>query len=257
MSAHRTIKQAAYAFIFLNIVLLAGYGILRVIVPAGPRVIENTPTPIPAFSALEIQPADFIQSGNLVDAVVQIKNPNVRAGVSNLTVNFQFLDSNSQTIISRSVSSYILPGSSQYVAVFNVPTTVPVASVKANIPGTSTFTTVADTYQLPRFSHIMRDRVPRELAGKTYEEQKGLIVNNNPFVFKTVEVVVLAFDASNRVVSIGQTVVGDLLLGEQREFKVQWLYSGQSIERVIAFPTTNIFLKDNIRPVTKDPSLLQ
>ncbi len=256
MSLHRTLKQAYYAAGFILLVIVVAFGLFRLIVPATPDTSISTATPVPEFSSLTIQSVQYSQSDRIVDAVVQIKNPNVRAGLSNFTITFSFYDSANQFITDASTAAYILPGSTQYFAVYNVSVPVPVASVTVALPDNPTFTTIADTYQLPRFSTIMRDLSTKQIGNQTYEEQKGLISNNNPFVFRTVDIIVLALNNDDEIISVGQTTVGDLEISEQREFTVQWLQSGQEIDRVIAIPTTNIFLSDNIREIEDDPSLL-
>jgi hypothetical protein len=256
MSFHRVIKKSSYAAIFLILLFGAVYALFSWFSTPNSQKTEIVPTPPPIFQPLETKSVHYIQSSDSVDAVIQLKNPNVRAGVANLPITFKFKDSRDQVVAESTTNAYILPGSTQYVATFNVPVTVPITSVIPILPENPVFTPISDSFQLPRFSTIMRDRTIRTIANQPFEEQKGLVGNNNPFVFRTVDIIVIGFNSEGEIVGLGQTSVGDLEIGEQREFTVQWLLPSQSVERVIAIPTTNIFLKDNIREIKRDPSLL-
>jgi len=107
------------------------------------------------------------------------------------------------------------------------------------------------------FNLFLRDRTSSLIGQTATDIQKGVVTNASTFDWQRVEVVAVAVNDQGEIIAVGQTFVGKLLVGEQREFTVQWPKPTQAISRVIALPSTNIFREDNFVKIIGDPSLLR
>jgi hypothetical protein len=104
----------------------------------------------------------------------------------------------------------------------------------------------------------LRGRSRRLVSGTgAVETQKGIITNTSTLGFRRVDVTGVAFDANNKVVGIGKTFIGEFMVGEQREFTLEWPAPITPTQRVVILPTTNIFNEDNILSAQGDPGLLR
>lgn len=256
MHQRRLIKQTAYAGGCLTFVFLALVVLVIVLFP------DNTsrptpPVPTPEFQAIVVEQVDVIPHGSTADLVARLRNPNPRAGIRDLPVDFILTDSAGTELARHSEMSYILPGSIQYVIALNVPLPAGFTGATASLPPEPVLTSLPPELTLPTFTTFLRQQTTRTLGDATIDEQRGVVVNDSTFDFHRVEVAVVALNGGGHVVGTGKTLLGTLTVGEQREFVVQWPSADQPITRVLILATTNIFREDNVIEIIGDPSRLR
>lgn len=257
MSRQRVIKQASYAGAFLGVLLLL-LGGCTVLVSSPQRNVVPTPSPTPLFQSLVVTPTvDVIRHGENMDLVATVHNPNPRAGVKEYPVTFVITDNQGKATRHREVT-YLLPGSLQYVVALRLPA-VENFTVTLEVPEQPEFAILPDNLPLPVFGGPFLRSLPtrKEIGDAVVEEQKGVVRNNGTFDFQRVELVALASDAEGRVVGVGKTFIGELRVGEQREFTVQWPVPASPTAKVITSLSTNIFLDEAIIRIIGDPSTLR
>lgn len=256
MHQRRLIKQATYAGGCLSLV-----GIFLVIIIASLLPYRTSrpapPEPTPVFQSIIVERVDSIPHGQTTDLVARLRNPNPRAGISELPVTFTFVDTAGQELARHAEMSYVLPGSIQYVIALNVPLPSNLAAVNVSLPTDPAFTALPAELTLPTFTTFLRQHANRSIGEQTFEEQRGIVTNNSPFDFHRVEVAVVALGPKEQAIGVGKTLLGTLTVGEQREFVAQWPTPAQATERVIVLATTNIFREDNVVEVIGDPARLR
>lgn len=253
LSIQRTIKKTSYALLFFLIVfLLLGWLII-------PRInflrSPQTPSTITRESLI-VESVDVVHYENTIDVVARIRNPNPRDGVPDYDVTFVFLDDQNKEIDRIHERVNLLPGSLNYISVLDIPLST-IASVKVDMPSQPFFITLPKTAPLPEFNSFLRERNMRTIGNQEYEIQKGLITNRGTLGYRLVNVTGIAFDSEGKIVGVGKTFLGEFAAGEQRVVTLQWPAPASPTQHVILLPSTNIFLQDNIMPVTGDPSLLR
>ncbi|MDD5074210.1 MAG: hypothetical protein PHU92_03510 [Candidatus Shapirobacteria bacterium] len=256
MFARRIVKQAYYGVGVLLIIVTAVAVLLAIVIAP---LIPDSPEPTPAssYQSIIIEHVESLRHGDTVDVIAKVKNPNPYAGVESYPLSIEIVNDLGKVISQQTETSYILPGSTQYIAKLAIPVSGPIAEVRVTPPMDPQFTSLAKNVVLPSFSYFVRDPVIRNVGTVQVEERKGNVTNNSTLGFERVEVTLVGLDKSERVVSAGKTFIGRLDAGEQREFTVQWPLSGTPIERVVVLPTTNIFQDSNIIRIIGDPASLQ
>jgi len=258
-----TLKQIIYGVGFLVTILLAFFGISALIrTPALPDAPPPNPTPkVDPITVEEVTPIQHapvgIGASRTVDLVARLRNPNPRAGVSDYRVTFVLKDQFGKEIGRESASTYLLPGTVQHILKLNVTVSQALGNVELLLPEDPSFTTIPASVSLPRFTSFLRERTIKSIGDITIEEQKGIVTNASNLDWQFVEIVGLALNANGDTVGVGQTFVGELKIGEQREITLQWPAPTSPTSRVLIFPTTNIYREENIIRAIGDPGLLR
>lgn len=264
MSARRTIKKAVYATMFWIVVL----GIVALIVwpwipekAAAPIVVNDTKhAPIMVENIVVIphieKPGPF---GKTIDVVARLRNDNARSGTGSYPVKLIVKDPSGAVIRTVDQAAYVLPGGVQYVAFIDVgiPSDKQFGTATIEAPTNTALIDLPDTARLPEFSVFLRERTQIASGSQNLERQTGIVTNNSTFDWEKVEVIGVALDANGKIVGVGKTFVGKLLLGEQREFTLGWPTPTAPTSRVIAIATTNIYIDENIVHIIGDPSRLR
>ncbi|MAF80996.1 hypothetical protein CL628_03200 [bacterium] len=245
-----------YAAVFLVGVLLLG-ALITLLVRGAPTpsiTLDITP---PSFDPIVVEDVSIIRHDTSVDLVARLRNPNPRAGITEYPVTFTLLDASERELSTTTVITYLLPGSIQYAVAVSVPTTRPVAEVQVDVPEDLAFVNLPNSLTLPSFGTLLQDRERLLRGAQTIEQQVGLVTNNSTFDFQRVEVIVVALDSTDRAIGVGQTFVGELKVGEQRQFTSQWPAPQVATRGVLLLATTNIFKEGNIIQAIGDPGLLR
>jgi hypothetical protein len=252
----RSLKKAAYASGFLA---SAGFLLVLLVLLIGglPQGRAPEPTPPPTFDAIEVEDVSVIHHAGRVDAVARLRNPNPRAGVPVFPVTFVILDAEGKEIASRRETTYVLPGSVQYIMALNIEVSDRVERARLDVPANPQFVAVPSSLTLPSFNTTLLERTERPSGATTLVQQKGLVTNTSTFPFQRVEVRAVALDAAENIVGVGTTFLGELKINERREFTVQWPLAATPAVRVIAIPLTNMFAEDNILRVIGDPGAVR
>ncbi len=260
----RTIKKTVYA----SGAALAFLGFLSLLIIAFGGVptptIQPSPTPN-AYQPIQLEqvtviPHPFVPGQKrYVDVVAAVRNPNAAAGISAYPVSFSIKDSGGVELATAQEETFILPGARQYAMALSIeiPISARVAGVDVTLPENPTFTAVPTDLDLPRFNTNLRQIQEQKIGDNTIQKQTGIVSNSSTFDWERVEVKAVGMNTNGDIVAAGKTFVGRLLVGEQREFTIEWPKSDQAIQRVITLPGTNMFRQDNIVDIIGDPSLLR
>lgn len=257
----RRIKQAVFGVGALATLMIVGALVVVAVRPA--PAPSPTPTPTSLFAPIVLEDVSLIthpvEPGEAVtvDVVARLRNPNPRAGIAEYPVTFTFVSASDQTLGEVTVPTYLLPASLAYAVKIGVTLPGVPARIDTHVPENPTFTVVPGNLSLPRFSATVRPRTTKTIAADVIEEQKGLVTNLSALDWQFVEVVGVAVNQNGRPVAVGQTFLGELRAGEQREFTLQWPAPADSIARVTILPTTNLYRQENIIRAIGDPNLLR
>ncbi|MDZ4225715.1 MAG: FxLYD domain-containing protein [Candidatus Andersenbacteria bacterium] len=255
MSLRRIVKQTFYAggCLFFLAVLIS----VIITVVVHPRSTPPPTAPAVSYQDIQVENVSVVEHNGLSDIVARLRNPNPQAGVGRLPLTFTILDDQGNQLATKTTDTYILPASLQYAAVFNIPTNKRIATVNVSLPPEIPFIKLPSSLPMPTFNAFLRDRSLKQVGRNSYQEQTGQITNTGSFDFLRVEVTVIALDNQDNIIGAGQTFLGQLNSGQQRDFVVQWPARNVEIARVIVQPSTNIFLEENITKIIGDPSLLR
>lgn len=264
MASHRTMKKAAYAVGFFVVCI----GIITlIVVPLLPREETDTLTDVTSsYVPVALENVVVIPhitkpgpKGKTIDIVARLKNENSRAGTGSYPVVFTVKDAGGEVITRFTQDAYVLPGGLQYLTALDVP--IPsgktVGGVDVTPPTTVKLNPLPGGARLPDFSVFLRDRTRIMSGSYPLEQQTGIVTNNSTFDWEKVEVTGIALGSDGAIVGVGKTFVGKLLIGEQREFTLQWPFPDDATSRVVAVATTNIYSKENIVHIIGDPGRLR
>ncbi len=262
---YRTFKKALYATGTL-------LSIVAFIVIVTLLVRDETPvvivTPLPQFVAISVESVTAVPhittvglKGRTVDVIARLRNENPRAGTAHYPLTFNVYDPRGNQIASATQSAYLLPGAVQYVIATDIP--IPQESQLGRVevikPSQSevTFMSLPNGIDAPKFSSRPLNRTTQTIGDVLVEEQTGIVTNTGTLDWQKVEVVGVAVDGAGNVIAASKTFVGRLLVGEQREFTLQWPQPAVQTDRVIIIPSTNMFREENFVEIIGDPSSLR
>jgi hypothetical protein len=250
----RVIKKAVYAVLFVAIALVP---VVFVTVPNILRLRRETPMPTPQAASIIVESIDTVIHDDSADIVARVRNPNPRAGVPEYTVTFVLLDAGGNELQRLHETSYLLPGSLNYIAVLGVPLSSALSKVGVETTDQPRFVALNQSASLPTFNSFLRERSTQRVGTAELEVQRGVVTNTSTLGFRRLDITGVALDTTGKVVGIGKTFVGEFAVGEQREFTIAWPTPATPTERVVILATTNIFRADNILGAQGDPNLLR
>lgn len=261
--SRRNRKKAAYATgLFVVIFTIIGFIFSDSLIPAPVAVVTPQPssvfTPIIQEQAVAL-PYSLPGGKTGIDVVVQLRNQNARAGLTDYPVGIVVMSPSGEQLLSHTETTYILPGSLQYVVALGLELEAgqSFGSLTITLPRNPSFQELPDGAELPTFNTFLRERSTRQIGTQVIESQTGLVRNTSTFNWQRVEVVVVGLDSSRSIVAAGKTVMGALAANEQREFTVQWPKPEAELSQVIALPNTDILREDNFLQVIGNPESLR
>lgn len=262
--SRRNRKKAAYAGGFFVVLVAIIFGLVTLGGGGFHRTAQVTPQPTATYQPIQkekvvVLPHRRSNGVTYVDVVVQLRNPNPRAGVSKYPVNMTIYAADGRELIKHTEEGHILPGSLQYVIAvgLQLPPLETLGQVNVTLPENPTFQELPETIDVPEFNTFLRDRAEQQIGGEVLETQTGLVKNTGTFDWQTVEVNVVALNQNRDIIAAGKTFLGALLVNEQREFTVQWTKPTEPIAQVLALPTTDIFSEENILQAVGNPGNLR
>lgn len=261
--SRRSGKRLLYAALLLA-VLIAAVWLIVVIARVPHREPKASPTSTPTFADIiqedvAVLPYQNSSGQTLIDVIVQLRNPNARAGVSDYPVDMKVLSTSGKQLLTHRETTHLVPGALQYVLAvgLEIPRGQQLGQVEITRPAEPNFQELPGDVPLPSFSTFLRERTSRQINSETIDTQTGLVKNTGTFDWQKVEVVAVALDSNRQVIAAGKTFLGRLLSGEQREFTVQWTQPQQPIAQVVVLPSTDMFGEENIVEILGDPSKLR
>lgn len=264
MSMHRVVKKTLYAGGFGLFVCLILFLIISPFLPKKQNTEPVvTPEPLQAIAVENIVAIPHIDepgpTGKTVDVVARLRNNNPRAGTGDYPVTFQLKDSSGAVIQSVTQHEYVLPGAIGYVAALDmqVPPGTTYDHAEVVTPKDIQLTSIPNSAPTPQFSVFLQDRTFVASGNFPYEQQTGIVTNSSSFDWHVVDVVAVALDDNGAIVGVGKSTVGKLLVGEQRQFTLQWPRPNAKTNRVIAIATTNMFNDSNFVNIIGDPNALR
>lgn len=254
----RIFKQIIIALIFivfLGGVVFAGYWLFRPSASCGDKIRNQGEEgidcggPCPACELAEIKEIEVMKieavsaEAGFYDIVVQIKNPNQNYGSGMLPYHFELFGGQNNLIGVLSGESFILPNQTKYIVRLKVGVSAPLNRVKI------TFGDIKwqklDGYQTPQL--VVQQKEYRSLSEEpVYAEVRAILANKTNFDFDKIDIDILLFDASRRIIGLNATEIRSLLAGQERDFVASWF---SPIAGEVAFveteAETNIFNPDN------------
>lgn len=264
MPSHRFWKKTVYAAGFFVVCV----GFLLVVIPLSFRS-RTTPTPTPTQSpfspiVLEQRAAlvhQRVDGSRSLDLVAQLRNPNPRAGVSGYPVTFVAYGKDDAELVRKKEMVHLTPGALQYAAAIDIPIAndATVSRVDVLLPAHDDvqFVLLPEGVSVPEFQTFVQARSVRDVGGNAIETQPGLVRNTGTFDWQKVEVMVVGLNQSKNIIAVGKTFIGRLLVGEQRQFTVQWPATSEPIVDVVALPSTDMFGEANVVEILGNSGLLQ
>lgn len=235
----RGIKQIIVLIIFLILVGGLSFGVYKVAVPPTP-----TPTPNPTINLIPLQIIStklLNVQNNDYDFLAKITNRNLDYGSGNVQYELKFYDSSNVQFTSKIGIFYILPGQTRYVVDSPLSFDRPIGKVDVQIKS-------VDWQKVNSLAtngtKLVAKNTNFTLSSQqgTYAKAGGSIVNASNFDFDSVDVIVVAIDASGEVVAVSKTNIRTFLAQTERGFEVSWFtpFIG-NVDHADAEADTNVF----------------
>lgn len=257
MSTARHVKQLSYAGGCL-IFLAAGITVLGLLLRAPAAAPTVIPSPSVTYKPITLEQVSTVRHATSVDVAARLRNLNTTAGVASYPVAFVVTNERGEELIRREETTYLLPGSLQYAVALNIPVEAGPLQVRVDVPAQPTFQELPPGIRPPAFGSFVRGEPETRTVGATVtQQQRGIAANEGSYDLQRVEMVALALDAQKNVIGIGKTFVGELKVGERREFTVQWPLPRQPTAEVLLSASANVFEEENVIRVIGDPGSLR
>lgn len=259
LAVYRLIKQSLYGAFYIILFCILGYGV----VVLAQRLFVSPPPP-PAVllpKPLVIEQVAAVRHGKTVDLVARLRNPNTDLGIRSVTGTFHMLADDGTELAAQQQTTYLLPGMLQYLIALDVSSPGYFTKVELTLSEPVT-ATISSTLTLPSFATFLRERTQFKSGDRLIEKQIGILRNTSSLDWERIEVIGVALDDRDTIVGVSKTFLGALDGDPQHgnpqlEFTLEWPVPARPTQRVIIWPTTNIFEETNIIKVIGDPASLR
>lgn len=185
----------------------------------------------------------FGGKGNEYDIVGKISNPNNDYGASSVPYTFRVLDVSGAVLAEKAGTSFILPKEEKYLVETSLPLSGAPSRVEVTI-GKVVWEKFAGYKERPALD-VYNKTFERISSGVGFGQAKGLVVNNSPFDFTDIGIVVVLRDGRSHVVALQKTDMQTLRSGEQRDFTLKWPDSFPGdVEKVEVQTDANVYRTD-------------
>jgi len=254
-------KKITILVVFLVILLAIGLGIYLIIRPEESTCFDGIQNQgetgidcggpcgaCPHPKELEIISQDFIfTTSDNFDLVAEVRNPNANWGAESMIYEFTFYNANNQLIGSKQGSTYILPQETKYIVEQRIYLTETPSLMKFELAD-------INWQKLIGFSELqirVKTKNPRIMDGKY--NLYGAIENKSNYNLDKIEAVGLLFDEDYGIIAVGKTEIRTFLIGETRDFEINWPSANKEIYSSEIKVYTNIFLDENFMKVHATP----
>jgi len=263
----RNIKQIIIALIFFSILFGFGFLIYYTSIKLDPSCKDNIknqeeeeidcggpclPCELVNVNDIEILSIKVIPArDNFYDLVAEIKNPNQNYGSGNISYKFELYDTQDNLVSEYPGSTYILPNQTKYILKIKAESDRPVKQIKFSFVDVEW--EKLENYQPPQLGvqqkeyRLLKDEEPG------FTQVRAILINKTNFDFDKIDIDILLFDSSNRLLAVNSNEIRTFLAGEERDFISTWF--NQINGQVVSFDIeaeTNIFDLDNYLSRTRD-----
>ncbi|NCU41178.1 MAG: hypothetical protein EOM19_00450 [Candidatus Moranbacteria bacterium] len=252
-------KQVIYILFFL--ILFLGFlgGSVRLFSPdptcndgirnQGEEAIDCGGSCLPCSEIIEAEDIKVIETALLsispdtYDAVAFIQNPNNLFGSGNFSYTFNFIDKSGSIVKTFQDTAYILPAQGRYLMLLEEKIEGTPVRVEAHIDAVTW--EKFNEYEAPSLT-ITNKAFEKVSSGTDYAVAKGLVRNQSPYDFETVEIYVVLRDVLGEIIAMNRTDMQTVRSGEKRDFPVVWKYAFDGeVVSIDAQALTNMFGNQN------------
>jgi len=200
--------------------------------------VEYKETP-PAGFGVKVEEMKIIQpvvGETTYDVVAKITNQDNDWGVSQLQYKFVLKDRFDKVVLEKERTSYILPSQQRHLIEVGL-------RAERAVVGGSLEIKMLEVQKLKEF--IIPDI---QVTSRNYRvvDQKskvlGEIVNNNPYGFEKVDIGVILYDTSGKIIGLNFTNVNSLSAHAKRDFVATWSEEiSEEVDKIYIEPTVNAF----------------
>ena len=205
--------------------------------PPPPLVEEERP---PDDFKIEILETTLVETGErkIYDVVSRIRNVNAEWGVPSFNYKYTFKDKAGAVIGERERESYILPQQERYIIEVGVETLTDTESVEIEIE-------ILEAEKLDQFINPQTQFSQKNVkyfVGGGKSRVDGILVNESPFSFDKVDIYIILYNQSNKIVGVNYTNIDAFLAGSERYFSVLWpeIITNEKLN-VVVEPNVNVF----------------
>lgn len=234
----RTLRQGVIAFVFLSLATLLLWGVYVAFIKTPETCNDGkqnqneqgidcggvcTAACIEQVVGqdLQIQEVAFVSGGSSsYDILGRILNPNGAVGASEFRYTFELKDANGQVLATRSGKNYALPQETKSIIELNMETGgIP---AKATLIMSDVVWEKASGYREKPAVNIYQKRYGPTTSGFGFSRASGLLSNESPYDFRSIDVGIILRDASGRIVALNKTRQNSIKAGESRDFDLVW-----------------------------------
>jgi len=202
------------------------------------------PCELAEIKEIEVLSIEAVPNGpGFYDVVAQIKNPNQNYGSGRLPYQFDLFDEQNNLIGKFAGTNFILPNQTKYLVQLKLAAAAPLNRVKLSF-GDIKWQKL-DGLQLPQLA-IQQKEYSVLNEGAVYSRAKAVLINKTNFDFDKIDIDILLFDASRKIIGLNTTETRSLLAGQERDFTVAWFSPVAGEAAFVEIEAeTNIFDLDN------------
>ncbi len=182
-------------------------------------------------------------SFGIYDTAAFIQNPNNLFGSGNISYTVEFINENGLILKTVKDRAYILPAQGRYLMLLEE--RVEGFPVRVEFRIDSITWEKFSEYEAPSLT-ITNKTFEKVSSGTDYALAKGLVRNQSPYDFETVEIYVALRNALGEIIAINKTDMQTVRSSEKRDFPVVWKYIFEGeVTSIDAQAITNMFENQN------------
>lgn len=181
--------------------------------------------------------------GNVYDIAGKIFNPNNDYGASSISYTFRVFDAASAVLFEKTGTSFALPKEEKYIVEMNILISGTPSRVDLSLRETKWEEFLG--YREKPALDVYNRSFEYITSGVGFGQAKGLVVNNSPFDFTNLGIVIVLRDGGGKIVALNKTEQNTLRSGEQRDFTLPWpdAFPGD-VEKVEVQTDANVYRTD-------------
>lgn len=235
----RLLKQVIIASVFVLIIALPVYLSFF----SGPSEPLSSPAPIIAEPIIILEKLFKVDDFDY-DFLVQIRNPNVDFGASEVMYELRLFNDSGQALFETAGSTFLLPGQNRHEIISPIRLGEEAVDFDFRIVG-------ADWQRIDGFvlpSLLLKDINYYEVKPpeQGFSKMTGSVFNDSSFDFDRVDVHAVLFDELNVPIAVSRTDIRTFISKTERSFEIKWFspFEGK-VSRFEVNPYTNVLRNDN------------